>query len=158
MKTTVEFLEEIKAKYGLKSNYALAKKMGQTDTGVARWMHRKGSFSDETCLQVADLLDIDPAYVMACIHAEREKNEKLRALWERIATLTTGIAAALVVFHFVPFEHFQNGLGFVSVGFTDAASGALYIMSNADPAFWLPIASAAAALFLALPRYNRPLQ
>lgn len=84
-KTTVEFLNAIKDKHGIQSNYALARKLGQTDTSIARWAHGKGSFSDETCLHVADLLEIDPAYVVACIHAERAKHEAERNVWERIA-------------------------------------------------------------------------
>ncbi len=35
MKTTADFIEALKAKYGLKSNYAVAKFLIQTDTAFA---------------------------------------------------------------------------------------------------------------------------
>jgi len=95
--TTVEFLDAIKAKYGLKSNYALAKKMGQTDTAIARWMHGKNTLADESAMHVAELLEIDPAYVMACCHAEREKNAEVKATWQKIAQ-RMAVAAAVLVF------------------------------------------------------------
>lgn len=108
MHTTADFLNQIREKYGLKSNYALARKLGQTDTSIARWAHGKGSFSDETCLQVADLLDLDPAFVVACIHAERAKNEAEKKLWERIAARMS-IAAALVGIMSLPFVSLGDG-------------------------------------------------
>lgn len=103
MKTTADFIEALKAKHSLKSNYAVAKFLGQTDTAVARWSHGKGSFSDETAMQFADLLEIDPAYVVACMHAERAKREEEKKLWERIATLSSGVAAVLAVVAVLPF-------------------------------------------------------
>lgn len=102
LKTTSQFIEDLKAKHGLKSNYAVAKFLGQTDTAVARWAHGKGSFSDETAMQFADLLEIDPAYVVACMHAERAKEVKERKLWERIANLSIGVTAALLVVWMLP--------------------------------------------------------
>lgn len=50
MKNTADFLNEIKIKFDLKSNYALAKLMGQTDTAIARWTHGKNTLSDESAL------------------------------------------------------------------------------------------------------------
>lgn len=128
MKTTIEFLDAVKAKHGIKSNYALAKLMEQTDTAVARWMHGKNTFSDETAMQVADLLEIDPAYVVACIHAERAKHDKERKMWERIATMATGLAAALFVIAILPSAPLPNGD--FNVAFLGVTSPSMYIMSN----------------------------
>ncbi|HLP99251.1 MAG TPA: DUF3693 domain-containing protein [Sideroxyarcus sp.] len=97
MKNTIELLNEVKAKYGLKSNYALARKLGQTDTDVARWMKGKNTLGDAAALNVADLLELDPAYVVACVHAEREKSDALKKVWERIATLSIGVVAGFLL-------------------------------------------------------------
>lgn len=128
MKTTPEFIELLKAKHGLKSNYAVAKFLGQTDTAVARWSHGKGSFSDETAMAFADLLDIDPAYVVACMHAERAKHAKEKQLWERIATTMTGLAAGLAIMLILP--TFTLPEGAANLAFLGFTSPSLYIMSN----------------------------
>lgn len=98
MKTTVQFLNAVKKKHGLKSNYALAKFMGQTETNISRWMNGKGALSDENAMQVADLLGIEQAYVVACIHAEREKIPSVKKMWEHTAEVLYGLAAAVAVF------------------------------------------------------------
>ena len=103
MKTTADFIEALKAKYGLKSNYAVAKFLNQTDTAIARWSNGKTTFSDETAMHVAYLLDLDPAYVVASVHAERAKHANEKKLWERIATSVAGVAAALAVVAILPF-------------------------------------------------------
>ena len=98
MKTTVDFLNAVKSKYDLKSNYALAKKMGQTDTDVARWMKGKNTLGDEAAICVADLLDMDPAYVVTCVHAERAKTERERNVWFNIAERMYAPALVLIGF------------------------------------------------------------
>jgi hypothetical protein len=113
MQTTKDFIALLKTKHGLKSNYAVAKLLNQTDTAVARWAHGKNSFSDETAMQFADLLDLDPAYVVACMHAERAKLDAEKKLWERIATMSLGVAASLLVAFALPFtsaDDMQYGL------------------------------------------------
>lgn len=110
-KTTADFLNELKAKHGLKSNYALAKFLDQTDTAVARWAHGKGTFSDETALKISELLNYDPAYVMACMAAERSKDAKVKKTWEWTAQHLGGLAAALAFFAILPFIPLpSNGL------------------------------------------------
>lgn len=109
MKTTAEFLNEIKIKYNLKSNYALAKLMQQTETSISRWIHGRTTLSDESALQVADLLEIDPAYVVACVHAERA-SDKTRKIWERMATLTAGLAALVILSVTVPQSGHESAL------------------------------------------------
>lgn len=149
MKTTPDFISDLKAKYGLKSNYAVAKFLGQTDTAVARWSHGKGSFSDETAMQFADLLDIDPVYIVACMHAERAKREEEKKLWERIASLAAGVAALLVIAA-LPWD---NSGAFLLAGFTSGAPG-LYIMSNDLALYWPLCTMLLIALLAAFPRYG----
>lgn len=104
MRDTAYFVEKLRAKIGAEqgksalqvTNYAIAKYTGNTETTVGRWAKGKGSFSDETAIQFAMILNLDSAYVVACIHAERTKSDTERALWTRIANMTAGLAALLV--------------------------------------------------------------
>lgn len=128
MKSTADFIQEIKVKYDLKSNYAVAKLLDQTDTAIARWSKGKSTFSDESAIHVAKLLDLDPAYVVACVHAERAKPSEEKKLWERIAAMmqtkeAAGLAAALAVFMILPTTDFSDhGFNLAFVGMTAAPS------------------------------------
>lgn len=97
MKTTSEFLKQIKETHHLPSDGRLAVKLGLTRSAVSRFMQGKDFLGDETAMKVAVLLDIDAAYVVACAHAERAKHAGEKRLWERIAAMTAGVAAMLVL-------------------------------------------------------------
>jgi len=158
MKTTVDFLNDVKARYDIKSNYALAKLMGQTDTAVARWMHGKNTLSDETAVKVAELLEIEPSFIMACIAAERSKNPAVKKAWAWTAEHLGGLAAALAlvaVLPFVPGIGADNLSGIALLGFTTTEGGALYIMSNMLADYWPLLAALATLALLAFPRYRR---
>ena len=87
MKTSNDFVREIRVLYGKKgilSDYALAKLLWLTRQTVSA--HKSGSakaFGDETGQRIAELLDLDPAYVLACRAAERAKRPDVRATWQR---------------------------------------------------------------------------
>ena len=89
MKTSNDFVREIRVLYGKKgilSDYALAKLLWLTRQTVSA--HKSGSakaFGDETGQRIAELLDLDPAYVLACLAAERAKRPDVRATWQRVA-------------------------------------------------------------------------
>lgn len=97
MNTTNDFLNAVKAKTGAVSDYALAPKIGLTKQMISRYRLKKDYFSDEYCLKVAEILEIDPAIVIAAIHAERAKNESEKRVWTDIFERLGGVAAALVV-------------------------------------------------------------
>lgn len=124
MKTTVDFLNDVKAKYGLTSNYALARKLNQTDTAIARWMHGKNTLGDESAVKVAELLEIEPAFVMACAAAERSKSAKVKKAWEWTAHHLGGLAAALALVAVLPFIT----LPFITL--PDNSSGMMRVFDN----------------------------
>lgn len=155
-KTTIEFLNAIKAKYEITSNYGLARKLDQTDTDIARWMKGKNTLGDEAALKVAEHLDLDPAYVLACVHAERAKSEPEKAIWQRMANMATehrAIAASLLAvvavacsLPLIPADQMQYGL--IALGIAPASnSGTLYIMSNVLSAYWPLWSALAVAIF-----------
>lgn len=97
MKTTVDFLDELKARNGGASDYAIAKILGVTRSAVSNYRNGKSHFDDLTAARVAKLLEIDPALVVMAVHAERAKKPEERALWEGILERLGGLAAALAL-------------------------------------------------------------
>jgi transcriptional regulator with XRE-family HTH domain len=97
MKNTRDFLQEAKRKNGLESDYALAKLLGISRQRISHYTTGKETLSDEVARRVAAALDYPPAYVMACVHAERAKEKELRKIWEQAAKVLGGMAAAVVL-------------------------------------------------------------
>lgn len=104
MKTTIEFLDALKASQNLPSDYALAPVLGVTRSQVSKWRVGKDYLGDSTAIRVAELLDLHPGYVMACCHAERAKKAEEKAAWALVIERLGGLAAsiALGVSLFVP--------------------------------------------------------
>ena len=87
MKTT-DYLDAIKSRYGLASDYALARFWGCAKQNIYRFRKNGDTFNDATALKVAEWLEIDPAQVIADMHAERAEkagNPALVKAWQRIA-------------------------------------------------------------------------
>jgi plasmid maintenance system antidote protein VapI len=81
MRTTIEFLDALKAKLGVTSDYALAAKLGITRAAVSGYRTGRDYFGDEMAVTVGELLGINPAFVMTCAHAERAKAGKVKNYW-----------------------------------------------------------------------------
>jgi len=97
MNTTLGFIADIKARYNIESDYAAAKLLEVSKMTVSSYRNGKSLFSDEIALKVADLLDLDPAYVVASIHAEREKNLEVKKVWSKLAEKLSVVAGVLIV-------------------------------------------------------------
>lgn len=85
MKTTVEFLDAVKASKSVPSDYALAPVLGVTRSQISRFRNGKDYLGDSTAIRVAELLELPPAFVVACVHAERSKEKAEFSLWQGIA-------------------------------------------------------------------------
>lgn len=97
MKTTVEFLDAIKARYNLPSDYALAPYLGVTRSSVSRLRNKQDFLGDSTALRVAELLDLDPGVVAAAAHAERARQPAEKAMWEDVWKKLGGLAATVAI-------------------------------------------------------------
>ena len=126
MKTTLEFLDAVKTKHGLPSDYALSIKLDLTRSSISRFKLGKDFLGDETAMKVAHLLDLDPAYVVACIHAERAKKPAEKQLWERMAMnigALGGVAATVLIVLALPYSGLNSGLENVGLIGSIAAAG-----------------------------------
>lgn len=97
MKTSNDFLDEVKRFHGLKSDYQLARYLKITDSRVSFYRTGKSRFDEDTCILIAKCLNCDPGYVMACVSGERTKSEPARAEWARVARLLGGLAASVLL-------------------------------------------------------------
>lgn len=97
MTTTVEFLDAIKARHGLPSDYALAAKLGTTRSCISNYRSRRSHLDDSTAIHVANLLEMEAGYVMACAHAERAKSDAERTAWKSIMQKLGGAAALVLI-------------------------------------------------------------
>lgn len=80
---TIGYLKQVKRRLGIESDYALAKALGVTQPAVSK-LQKGTTFSDETALKIAAILELHPALVLADAHAEREKNPEIQAVWRSL--------------------------------------------------------------------------
>ena len=102
MKTTVEFLNAVMQKHGIKSDNQLSIFLGCTRSAISGYRHKKTFLDDRLALKVADSLEIEPGYVLACIASERSKDERVKKAWAWWADHKS-LAAALAVLALLPF-------------------------------------------------------
>ncbi len=152
MKTTLDFLDSIKKKHGLTSDYQLAKLMDCQPSALSNYRNGRSRLDDNAALKVADLLEIDPVFVFACIHAERAKEAKEKAVWTRMATMASGAGVGLFVLLAVPFVTLPPLDA--SIVTNQADSGALYIMLNTVSDYWQVFAVLFVALLVAFPWHH----
>lgn len=81
MKTTAEYLDAVKTKLQLPSDYALAKVLGITHVSVSALRHGKSSMGIETATKVGEFLQIDEHIVYSHGQLERAKTQDARSFW-----------------------------------------------------------------------------
>ena len=85
MKTTVEFLDECKRLLDIERDTDLARALGVTKSQISQFRNGANCFGDESARRVAEVLGIDPAYVIACAYAERSRDPQIKQVWVRVA-------------------------------------------------------------------------
>jgi len=95
MKTN-DYANAIMRREDLATDYKLAKFLGLSFPAVRNWRKKGTTADDKSALKFAEVLGIDPAKVLADIHAERSKTPEERKVWQRIAK-QFGHAAALLL-------------------------------------------------------------
>lgn len=122
MDTSETLIRKIRAKFGDRAltDYRLAKLLQMSPQGIHSWKSRGSVFDDKAGQRIAELLDMDPAYVLSCLAAERAKDPSAKKTYERIARVFQYAArtAAAVIMGVVVFQ-------LVTSEFM-----AMYIMSN----------------------------
>lgn len=97
MHSTHELLEAAKRHSGLATDYKLGMVLGLSNSAVTNYRKGRSHPDDNVGRRLAELAGLDEGYVLACLHAERSKDEESRQAWQRIAKRLEGVAAALVL-------------------------------------------------------------
>ena len=94
---TLEYMAACKERLGITSDYALAKKLGLSQTGLSNYRTGRSRMDDDVALKVSEILGIAPIVVIAHANAERAKTAEQKARW-----------LSLVEKISVPVESFRN--------------------------------------------------
>jgi predicted transcriptional regulator len=129
MKTTGDYLDAVKAKLDLPSDYATAKALGVTRAAVSRYRLGQSAPDDLVCARIAEILELEPMEVIAAIHFERATEPKARALWESIWGKAVGAIALNLIVCAVGVSVAPTSKAAES-GENRAQSATLYLMSN----------------------------
>jgi transcriptional regulator with XRE-family HTH domain len=78
---TLEYLQAVKTRLEITSDYALAARLGVTRSAVSNFMRGKGVLGDDVALTIAQILDLNPLVVIAQANAERASSPEIRARW-----------------------------------------------------------------------------
>ncbi|RQP43143.1 DUF3693 domain-containing protein [Burkholderia ubonensis] len=102
MKTTIQYLDALKKRLDLPSDYAAAQALGVTRAAVSRYRNGLSVFDEATAVRVADILGLDPLEVVSACKAESATDARMRRMWENAwgkatgATATAAIAVVMV--------------------------------------------------------------
>jgi hypothetical protein len=143
--STDDCLNHLIKKFNLPSDYALARVLGVEKGTIYRYRKHEGSFSEEVAIKVADLLEVDHAFVLAIAAYDRSGNAQARAAWLKIAQ-RIGITT-LAVFFAIPLLDYTTGSNA-----TAAADSVYYVKSII--ALWIAFYLFSAAVAFDSPNNN----
>lgn len=93
---TVDYLDAVKRRLGLPSDYALQKPLGVSKQAISSYRTGHSTFDHIVAGRIAELLDVDPIRVIADVEIERATKPEQRKLWERIAAkVAAGVLVAV---------------------------------------------------------------
>lgn len=78
------YIDELKEKLNLNSDYAVAKFLGVPRQSMTK-VRNGHVLGKEKCLRMAIALKRDPIELIATAEAQTEKNQELKAVWIRLA-------------------------------------------------------------------------
>lgn len=81
---TLEYLQAVKDRLGITSDYALAKALRVAQPTVTGYRSGRRIIDDEVALSVAEILKVHPFQVIAAANAERAKTPEQRARWSGV--------------------------------------------------------------------------
>lgn len=83
--TTNDFLDMLKDKFQLTSDYQLAGALGWSRSLISTYRTKPQYLGDKNCIEVANILKVPPSFVLCCIHAERAKEPDVKKYWTKMA-------------------------------------------------------------------------
>lgn len=108
MTRTIDYLEMVREKLEIKSDYQLAKVLVINRGRISEMMQGKKHASPYICWKIADILEINRDYLLAEIEAERATTETQRNYWQSFVTRVEKQAANMRIIHIKLFRFFQS--------------------------------------------------
>lgn len=97
MNKSAELMDALKAKIGIDSDYALAKKLGVNQARISAYRHGKEKPDFYICVKAGIFLNLDPVKIAAEIELEKEKNEERRGFWRDFLSHSTPAVLVMLV-------------------------------------------------------------
>lgn len=97
MNKSAELMDALKAKMGITSDYALAKKLGLRTARISAYRHGKEKPDFYICVKAGIFLNLDPVKIAAEIELEKEKNEERRGFWRDFLSQSTPVMSIMLV-------------------------------------------------------------
>ncbi len=97
---TAEYLAAVKARLNVTSDYAVAKALGVSRQAASDWRTGRAEPGVLTCYRIAQILDADPALIVADLERERAERAGKAAqasAWREWVEKLGGVAAALLM-------------------------------------------------------------
>lgn len=92
------WIDRVRSKKGLPSDYAAAKVLGLSRFTVSGYRQRPDATLDEDiAVKVANVLEMSPAIILADQAMERAKSDDAKSAWSSIIDRLGGVAAMVVV-------------------------------------------------------------
>lgn len=89
MKTTADYLDELRAKTGAKSDGAAGLTIGWARPSISHYRNQKTTFDNLACLQLAKALKLPIIQIIADMELIRNTDPKRRTPWLPYASKTT---------------------------------------------------------------------
>src|SRR5258708_6209992 len=96
MKTT-DFLDAVRARHRLPSDYRLAKFPGVPPTTISGYRLGRSLMHAAVGLKIAAAADLGPGDVLVAIAIEREKRVEVKTAWQRVAKRLAGTVALVLI-------------------------------------------------------------
>jgi DNA-binding XRE family transcriptional regulator len=95
MYNSIELISALKSRYDLKTDYAVAQKLGVTKQSICKIRKYESQFGIPQCIKIAELLNLEPFAVIASTQyrtADRIKDEYGKTILKRYVSdsLKTG--------------------------------------------------------------------
>jgi transcriptional regulator with XRE-family HTH domain len=101
MENIIKLLDDVKAKLGVTSDYALAKSLGLPKQRICNYYKGERAPDEFACLKIAEALGKPLDTVIATVKAASEKDDTRREAWENYMKRLGGIAASFLITLFV---------------------------------------------------------
>lgn len=82
---TAEYLDAVKNRLDIASDYALAKVLGIARESVNAFRSGRSAMGIETCMKVGEILNVDGHAVYAQGQIERAKKPEIRDFWQSVS-------------------------------------------------------------------------